>query len=104
MASDSKNATTSESVEPLLVAEIELDLSKVRSRITDLSAQSLGIATDLLAVLSPLHQQVVDVIDLKRVDEQAASDSGVQETLALGQGDSVRLPAMLELSGQDNAA
>lgn len=63
---------TIETIDPKFVAEGEIDLSLVRSRITDLSMASMNIAADLLEVLAPLHRQVVDVIDLARVDEPVA--------------------------------
>ncbi len=63
---------------------VDIDLTAVRSRITDLHAESISLATDLLAVLGPLQRYVTQALDqasgdAARGDMQAATDVDVIE-------------------------
>lgn len=69
-------------------ADIDLDLTEVRSSITNLRVESISVATDLLAVLGPLPRALerapdagAQVIELIRepAPQAAARPSGADE-------------------------
>lgn len=80
-------------------ADIDLDLTDVRSRISDLHIESIGLATDLLSVLGPLQRHVVRAVDLDVDIIELTRESG-SDTSSCTFGHDER--AVLELESTDD--
>lgn len=86
------------------VAAIEVDLAKVRSRITDLRAESLSLAAELLAVLGPLERTLERAVQGPNPDMTTSRTDEPIQIIELTRTFEDTQPAVLKLSETDASA